>query len=61
MVNTDPPAMIPEVAPIASTFTFSSSVEARLFMNLAAKTENPTARMDIGIADSIPCPSFSAM
>lgn len=61
MVKTDPPAMIPEVAPIARTFTFSSRVEARRFMNLTASTENPTARIEIGMADSIPCPSFSAM
>ena len=61
MVKTEPPATIPDVAPIARTLTFSSSVEARRFMNLTAKTEKPTARIEIGIADSIPCPSFSAM
>ena len=61
MVKTDPPAMMPDVAPMASTFTFSSSVEGRDLRKRAAKTEKPTARIEIGMADSIPWPSFSAM
>ncbi len=61
MVKTEPPATIPEVAPIASTWTFSSSVEARDFRIFTAKTEKPTARIEIGIADSIPWPSLRAM
>ncbi len=61
IVKTDPPAMMPDVAPIASTLMFSVRVEARRFRKRTAKTENPTARIEIGIADSIPCPSFSAI
>ena len=61
IVNTEPAAMIPEVAPMARTFTFSSKLEARDCRSLVASTEKPTARMEMGMADSIPCPSFSAM
>jgi hypothetical protein len=41
--------------------TFSSRVEARDFMTLTANTEKPTARIEIGIADSMPWPSLRAM
>ncbi len=61
MVKTDPPATMPEVAPMARTLTFSRSDEPRALRNFTAKTEKPTARIEIGIADSIPCPSLSAM
>ena len=61
IVKTEPPATMPDVAPIASTLTFSSSVDARRFRNAVAKAEKPTARIEIGIADSMPWPSFSAM
>ena len=62
IVKTEPPATMPEVAPMARTFTFSSSVEARATSGTrTAKTEKPTARIEIGMADSIPWPSFSAM
>jgi hypothetical protein len=46
---------------MARMLTFSSSVDARECRNLTAKTEKPTARIEIGIADSIPWPSFRAM
>lgn len=52
---------MPEVAPIARTFTFSRSVDARDARTFTKRTDAPTARIEIGIADSIPCPSFSAM
>ncbi len=61
IVNTEPPATIPDVAPIASTLTFSSSVEARAAHSRTTRAEKPTARIEIGIADSMPWPSFSAM
>jgi hypothetical protein len=44
------------VAPRATTFRFSSRVERR-----AAMAEKPMARMAMGMADSIPWPSFSEM
>ena len=47
---------MPEVAPIATMLTFSSSV---LLPRKSA--EKPTARMAMGMAGSIPCPSLSAM
>ena len=53
--------MKPEVAPNATTFTFSRSVEPRAARTFTKRTEAPTARIEIGIADSIPCPSFSAI
>ena len=56
MVNTDPPTRIPEVAPMARMLTFSSRVDLR-----ASSAENPMARIEMGIADSIPWPSLSAM
>jgi hypothetical protein len=46
---------------MARTFTFSRSVEPRAARTFTNRTEAPTARIEIGIADSIPCPSFSAM
>ena len=61
MVKTEPPATMPEVAPIARTFTFSSSVEARGARKRTARAEKPTARIEMGMADSIPWPSFRAM
>src|SRR5512141_3076561 len=61
MVKTEPPATMPDVAPIARTLTFSSSVDARRFRNAVANAEKPTARIEIGIADSMPWPSFSAL
>ena len=61
MVKTEPPATIPEVAPMARTFTFSSRLEARPFSTLTARVEKPTARIEMGMADSMPCPSFRAM
>jgi hypothetical protein len=60
-VNTEPPATIPEVAPSARTLTFSRRVEPRECRKRTAATEKPTARIEIGIADSIPWPSLSAM
>ena len=60
-MKTEPPATIPDVAPMARTFTFSRSVEPREARTFTKRTEAPTARIEIGIADSIPCPSFSAM
>ena len=56
ITKTEPPTTIPEVAPIARMLTFSIKM---LF--LFARAENPTARMLIGIAVSIPCPNFNAM
>jgi hypothetical protein len=56
MVKTDPPTRMPEVAPMARTLTFSSRVERR-----ASRAEKPIARIEIGIADSMPWPSLSAM
>ena len=52
---------MPEVAPIASTLTFSSRLDARAAQARTASAEKPTARIEIGIADSMPWPSFSAM
>jgi hypothetical protein len=46
---------------MARMLTFSRSVEARDCRNLAANTEKPTARMEMGMADSMPWPSFRAM
>jgi hypothetical protein len=61
MTKTLPPAMMPLVAPMARMFTFSSRVEARLLRNFTANTEKPTARMEMGMALSMPWPSFRAM
>jgi hypothetical protein len=57
MTNTEPPTTIPAVAPIVTTLTFSRMVERRFSIGSA---EKPMARMAIGMADSIPCPSFKA-
>ncbi len=56
MTNTVPPTMIPAVAPSVITCRFSSTVDGR-----RAMAENPTARIAIGIAVSMPWPSLSAM
>ena len=60
MVKTEPPATIPEVAPMARTLTFSRRVEARAWRVWTTKAEKPTARIEMGMADSMPWPSFSA-
>ena len=61
MVKTEPPATMPEVAPIARTFTFSRRVEARRARTRTEKAEKPTARIEMGMADSMPWPSLRAM
>jgi hypothetical protein len=61
MVKTDPPATMPDVAPIARTFTFSRRLDGRRARTRAARAEEPTARIEMGMADSIPWPSLRAM
>ncbi len=60
MVKTDPPTTMPEVAPMARMFTFSMR-PLFLMAILAMKAEKPMARILIGMAVSMPCPSLSAM
>jgi hypothetical protein len=56
IVNVEPPTTMPAQAPSVTMLTFSRSVDLRF-----AITEKPIARIAIGIADSIPCPSLSEM
>jgi hypothetical protein len=56
VIDPEPPAMMPEVAPMATMLTFSSRVLLR-----RASAERPTARMAIGMAGSMPWPNLSAM
>ncbi len=56
MVKTDPPTTMPEVAPMARMFTFSIMMLLR-----ATMAEKPMARMEMGMAVSMPWPSFRAM
>ena len=48
-------------APAGAKVTFSSSVEGRARHALTTSAEKPTDRIEIGIADSMPWPSLSAM
>jgi len=59
MVKHVPPATIPDVVPIARTLMFSSS-ELRPYPLFSRKPESPTARMEMGMAVSIPCPILRA-
>ena len=57
MTKTEPPATMPEVAPDRQGYSRSSM---RIVLRRAL-AENPTAKMLMGIAVSMPCPSLSAM
>ena len=59
MVNTVPPATIPEVVPMARMLTFSRRVLRRR-ARVTRNPETPMATMEMGMAVSIPWPTFRA-
>ena len=54
MVKIAPATTLPEAAPIPVMITFSSRLVRRPYIRAS-----PIAKIEIGIAASIPCPTFS--
>ncbi len=60
MVKTVPPATMPEVVLMARMLMFSMIV-LRLKPSRRSSPDRPTARIEIGMAVSMPWPTLSAM